>query len=77
MRTVWKDGPGANLNGNSKLLEDLTGPDNSTQTGLDIEISGTDRKMALLLLLYLVVEIFKEILFQQAESEEFVLVLDI
>ena len=31
------------VNGNAKLLEDLTGADNSTQTGLDIEISRTGR----------------------------------
>ena len=33
------------VNGNAKLLEDLTGADNSTQTGLDIEISRTERKI--------------------------------
>ena len=37
----WRDGKC--VNGNAKLLEDLTGADNSTQTGLDIEISRTGR----------------------------------
>ena len=40
----WRDGKC--VNGNAKLLEDLTGADNSTQTGLDIEISRTERKIS-------------------------------